>query len=142
MTIDPHDEPRAQDGPDMPDAALDALLRRADRGVPNGQLSSLEARILSQAAFPLAAKRRAARTSTADTLAAWVRVAIPLAAAAAIFAAISLTTLDSGTVADAELRESDPAALLSALESDGSSGLAHHLVASDVDATAATSGAR
>jgi hypothetical protein len=74
-----------------------------------------------------------------DTLAAWVRVALPLAAAAAIMVTLGLSRLERGstTVADAELRDSDPAALLSALESVGSSGLAHHLIANDgVTATA------
>lgn len=125
---------------DVPDRQLDALLRRADVSAPSRQSSDLEARILAQAEFALAGRRRAARGATrggtrvigtADTLAAWVRIALPLAAAAALFAAVSLTRIESGTVAEAELRESDPAALLSALESDGSSGLAHHVIASD-----------
>jgi hypothetical protein len=138
MTIDPHDESMGQTRTtDSADPALDALLRRADLGAPDIGLGALEARIMAQAAFPMAARRRdarASRSSTADMLAAWVRVALPLAAAAALFAAVSLYRSDAGTLADAELRESDPAALLSALESDDASGLAHHLVASDTDA--------
>lgn len=129
MTMDPMD--RTRDVPEMPDPALDALLRRHDRGAPRADLGNLEARILSAAAFQLAARRRTARTSMADTLAAWVRVALPLAAAAALFAAVMLSRMDSTTLADADLRESDPAALLSALESDGSSGLAHHVIVGD-----------
>jgi hypothetical protein len=141
MTTDRHDESRdLRDAPDSMDPALDRVLRRADRGVPAGALDDLEARILSAATFPLAARRRDARTSMADTLAAWVRVALPLAAAAAIFAVIGLTQLDGSAVADAELRDSDPAALLSALETDGSSGLAHHLIASNNLAATGTDG--
>jgi hypothetical protein len=126
MTNDPMDR-----ATDVPDPALDALLRRHERGAPAWASGDLEARILSQAAFPLAARRRAARASLADTLAEWVRVALPLAAAAAIAAVAYLSSIDRSTLADAELRDSDPAALLSALESDDASGLAHHLIASD-----------
>ena len=125
--------PDPLDAIEQPDPALDALLHRADRGAPEVVFSALESRIRSAAAFPLAARRRAARSSMADTLAAWVRVALPLAAAAAIFAAVSLSRTDTSTVADAELRESDPAALLSAIESDGSGGLAFHVIASDAE---------
>jgi len=39
--------------------------------------------------------------------------------------------METSIWADAELRDSDPAALLSALEGDGGSGLAHHLIGSD-----------
>ena len=117
---------------DLEDASLDALLRRGDRAAPPVALADLEARILSAAAFRLAARRRAARASTtADTLAAWVRVALPLAAAAAIFAAVSLSRIESTTLADAELRDSDPAALLSALESSDASGLARQVIVND-----------
>ncbi len=145
MTIDPHDEsPDSRDlrqgmepATDAHDARLDVVLRRADGGAPRADLAAMQARIMSQAAFPLAARRRSARTSTADMLAAWVRVALPLAAAAAIFAALVLRSAEPGTLADAELRDSDPAALLSALESDGSSGLAHHLIANDAVASSA-----
>ncbi|MDZ7632522.1 MAG: hypothetical protein U5K74_14530 [Gemmatimonadaceae bacterium] len=144
MTIDSHDESaHVHPGRDALDPALDSLLRRADRGAPVAGISALEARIMAQAALPLAARRRdtrAARTSTADTLAAWVRVAMPLAAAAAIFAAVSLYRADTSTMADAELRDSDPAALLSALESDDASGLALHLVAEDVDGSVTAAG--
>ena len=147
MTIDPQggfsgDDIRHVDAADTHDAALDALLCRTDRGAPAAPMSALEARILSQATFPLASRRRSARTSTADMLAGWVRVAIPLAAAAAIFAVVSLTRLDVGSVADAELLESDPAALMSALESEGSTGLAHHLIANDTDASTVGSASR
>ncbi|MES3035969.1 MAG: hypothetical protein V4813_18340 [Gemmatimonadota bacterium] len=134
MTIDPMD--RTRDVPETPDPALDALLRRHDRGAPPVALGELEARILSAAAFQLASRRRTARTSMADTLAAWVRVALPMAAAAALFATLFLSRMETSTLADAELRESDPAALLSALESDGSSGLAHHVIESDAGAGA------
>jgi anti-sigma-K factor RskA len=116
---------------DRPDHALDALLRQYARPVPGAARSELESRILAQAAFPLAARRRAARLGVADTLAAWVRVALPLAAAAAIAAVLFLSRIDTGALADAELHDSDPAALLSALESDDGSGLAHHVIASD-----------
>lgn len=117
---------------DLNDPALDAVLRRAERGASPVALDDLAARILSAAAFPLAARRRAARASTtADTLAAWLRVALPLAAAAAIFAAVSLTRLETTTFADAELRESDPAALLSALETSDASGLARQVITND-----------
>jgi anti-sigma-K factor RskA len=138
----------AQGGGSLPDnmpdhLALDALLRRADRARLAQRLPDLEARIVAQAAFPLAARRRDARGSTAEMLAGWVRVAIPLAAAAALFAALSLSSGDtSATLADVDLSESDPAALLSALESDGSSGLAHHLIANDVDGATSEQGAR
>ncbi len=131
MRMDMHDE-----APDDGDEVLEALLRRGDRRAPPAALGDLEARILAQAAFPLAARRRAARTSMADTLAAWMRVALPLAAAAAIVAAVGLSRIDRTTVADAELRDSDPGALLSALETDGASGLAHHVIASDAVANA------
>lgn len=128
MTNDPMDRDT-----ETPDPALDALLRQHARPVPLMAQRALEARILSQAAFPLAARRRDARVSMADTLAAWVRVALPLAAAAAIAAVVFLSRVETpSAVADAELRASDPAALLSALESDGSTGLAHHVIASDV----------
>lgn len=117
---------------DLNDPALDAVLRRVDRAAPPVALGDLEARILSAAAFPLAARRRATRASTtADTLAAWVRVALPLAAAAAIFAAVSLSRIETTTLADAELRESDPAALLSALETSDASGLARQVITND-----------
>ncbi len=128
MTIDPQD-----DALKTADPALDALLRRADRAAPPVAASSIEARILTQATFLLGVRRRPARTSMADTLAAWVRVALPLAAAAALFAALSLSRIDMTIVVDAELSDSDPAALLSALGSDESSGLAHHLIASDAE---------
>lgn len=134
MTRDPMDHTR--DVPEMPDPALDTLLRRHDRGAPPVALGEPEARILSAAAFQLAARRRTARTSMADTLAAWVRVALPMAAAAALIAAVFLSRMDSSTLAEADLRESDPAALLSALESDGSSGLAHHVIDNDASAGA------
>jgi hypothetical protein len=140
MTKDPAQKgptgepPASLDAIEQHDPALDALLRRVDRGASLVASDALTARILSASAFPLAARRRAARTSTADTLAAWVRVAIPLAAAAAIFAAVSLSRIDTRTMADADLLQSDPAALLSAIESDGSSGLAHHVISSDADA--------
>lgn len=132
MTIEPHND--APDALDATDLALVGLLRRSDRGVPDAPARAMETSILSQAAFLLAAKRRAVRTSTADTLAAWVRIALPLAAAAALFAALTLARIETTIVVDAELTESDPAALLSALDSDGSSGLAYHLIASDSDA--------
>ncbi len=126
MTDDAMDETT-----DRNDPALEALLRKHASPAPSGSLGQLEARILAQAAFPLAARRRDARTGVADTLAAWVRVALPLAAAAALAAVLFLSRLETSTLADAELRDSDPAALLSALESDGSSGLANHVIASD-----------
>ncbi len=131
MRTDMHDEP-----PDEFDPALETLLRRVDRGAPPAAFGDLEARILAHAAFPLAARRRAARTSMADTLAAWMRIAVPLAAAAAIVAVLGLTRIDRTTVADADLRDSDPGALLSALESNGSSGLAHHVIAGDAATSA------
>lgn len=115
------------------DPALDALLRRADSLPPRVEFDALQARIRSAAAFPLAARRRAARTTTADTLAAWVRIALPLAAAAAIFAAVSLARIETSTLADAELRDSDPGALLSALASDDASGLARLVIVNDAD---------
>ena len=129
MTMEPMD--RRREIPDIPDPALDALLRRYDRGAPPAALGELEARIRSAAMFPLAARRRAVRTSMADTLAAWVRVAVPMAAAAALIAAVLLSRMETTTLAEADLPANDPAALLSALESDGSSGLAHHVIASD-----------
>ena len=116
---------------DRRDPALDALMRRAAGSAPLRVFADLESRIMSAAAFPLAARRRSARNSMADTLAAWVRVALPLAAAAALFAAITFSRVESTTLADAELSESDPAALLSALESGGSNGLARRVIASD-----------
>ena len=136
MMIGPHDEsPHSQHvkrETDSADAALDALLRRAEISAPPIAFGALEARILSAATFPLAARRRSARNSMADSLAAWVRVAVPLAAAAALFAVLSLSRVESTTtLADAELSDSDPAALLSALESPGSSGLARHVIESD-----------
>ncbi len=132
MRMDTHDEL-----PDEIDPALETLLRRVDRGAPPAVFDDLEARILAQAAFPLAARRRTARTSMADTLAAWMRIAVPLAAAAAIIAVLGLSRIDRTTVADVDLRDSDPGALLSALESDGSSGLAQHVIASDAATSAA-----
>ena len=117
---------------DRLDPALDALLRRHARPAPAaGRGGDLEARVLAQAAFALAARRRTARVGIAETLAAWVRVALPLAAAAAIAAVAFLARLENTSLADAELRASDPAALLSALESEGGSGLAHHVIAGD-----------
>ena len=116
---------------DLPDPALDALLRQQARPVPPVLPGDLEARILAAAAFPLAARRRNSRTTLADTLAAWTRVALPLAAAAALAAVAYLSRMETRTLADAELHDSDPAALLSALEADGSSGLAQHLIGSD-----------
>ncbi len=132
MRTDMHDE-----APDERDPALETLMRRVDRGAPPVAFGDLEARILAQAAFPLAARRRTARTSMADTLAAWMRIALPLAAAAGIVAVLGLSRIDRTTVSDAELRDSDPGALLSALESDGPSGLAHHVIASDAASSAA-----
>ena len=136
MTFGPNDESPdsmpMQSEDDGRDPALDALLRRVDRGAPAANMSALETRILSAAAFALAARRRNARNSMADSLAAWVRVALPVAAAAALFAALSLSRVESTTtLADAELRDSDPAALLSALESTGSSGLARHVISTE-----------
>ena len=131
MRMDTHDE-----APDDRDPALESMLRRGDRGAPPVVFGDLEARILAQAAFPLAARRRTTRTSMADTLAAWMRVALPLAAAAGIVAVLSLSRIERTTLADAELRDSDPGALLSALESDGPNGLAHHVIASDAAASA------
>ena len=142
MTFGPNDESPdsmpMQSEDDGRDPALDALLRRVDRGAPAAPLDDLEARILSAATFPLAARRRNARsdarTGMADALAAWMRVALPLAAAAALFATLSLSRVDGTTtsmLADAELSESDPAALLSALESTGSSGLARHVISTE-----------
>ena len=124
------------DSGDTHDPALDALLRRADSGAPTLANLDLESRILSAAAFSLAARRREvrkhARGGMADTLAAWLRVALPVAAAAALFAALSLSRIETTTIlADAELSESDPGALLSALESGVSSGLARHVISSD-----------
>ncbi len=116
---------------DRPDPALDALLRQQARPVPVVALGDLEARILAAAAFPLAARRRSARVTLADTLAAWGRVALPLAAAAAIAAVAYVSRMETNIWADAELRNSDPAALLSALEGDDGSDLAHHLIGSD-----------
>lgn len=120
---------------DMPDAALDALLRRTDRVASLSLGGDLEARILARAAFPLAARRRDARMSLADTLAAWVRVAVPLAAAAALVAGVFLSRLEMPAVADSELRDSDPGALLSALEAEGSGVLTQHLIGSDAEPT-------
>lgn len=141
MTNDPHDRVQPDDAPE--DLPLDALLRRADRPRPPLGMAELEAHIMAQAAFPLASRRRNTRVSTAEMLAGWVRVALPLAAAAALFAALSLSSIEStSTLADAELRDSDPAALLSALESDGSSGLAHHVIASDGETSASETDSR
>jgi hypothetical protein len=133
MTHGPHDEsPDSMDmTEDTGDPALDALLRRAAGGAPRVAFADLESRIRSAAAFPLAARRRNARSSMADNLAAWVRVALPLAAAAALFAAFSFSRVESTTLADAELSESDPGALLSALESGRSIGLARRVISSD-----------
>ena len=136
MINGPQDE--SHDSPDSTDPMLDALLRRADRGVPSCARDALDARIMEQASFALASRRRRARTSLADTLAAWVRIALPMAAAAAIVAAAYLTRLDTTSVAEAELRDSDPAALLGALESGASGGLTQRVIASDVMTTAAS----
>jgi len=133
MTVGPHDESH-----DSTDPMLDALLRRGDRGAPPLARGAVEARILAQAQFRLMARRRDARTSLADTLAAWGRVALPLAAAAAIVAAAFLTRLETTSVADAALRDSDPAALMGALESGTSGGLAQRVIASDVMSAAAS----
>ena len=116
---------------DRRDPALEALLRRAAGGAPPLAFGNLESRIMSAAAYPLAARRRSARNSMADTLAAWVRVALPLAAAAALFAALSFSRVENTTLADAELTESDPAALLSALESGRSNGLSRRVISGD-----------
>jgi hypothetical protein len=143
MTNDPHDPQRQLDTVPRWDPALDAVLRRGDWMPAADDLPAMESRILSQAALPLAARRRTARTSMADTLAAWVRVAIPLAAAAALYLILSAWGGEpAGTLADVELRESDPAALLSAIESDGSAVLEHHLVSSDDDASATDGASR
>lgn len=133
MMIGSHDESH-----DATDPRLEALLRRGDRGAPPCAQDALQARILAQAAFPLAARRRGARTSLADTLAGWVRVALPLAAAAAIVAATVLTRLETTRLADAELRDSDPAALMGALESGASGGLEQRVIASDAMSAAAS----
>lgn len=132
MTDERHDAQFPRDDDAMADPALDALLRRHDPAARLRTAPALEARVLDAAAFALAARRRDARPSMADTLATWFKVALPLAAAAAIAASIYVPRLEQvGTVAELELRESDPGALLSALESDGSSGLANHLIVSD-----------
>lgn len=141
MKNDPQDRVLPVDAPE--DKAVDALLRRADRAHQPLGIPELEARIVAQAAFPLASRRRNTRASTAEMLAGWVRLALPLAAAAALFAALSISSIEStSTLADAELRDSDPAALLSALESDGSSGLAHHVIASDGETSASETDSR
>ena len=139
MINGPHDESHdSPDSTDSTDAMLDALLRRADRGAPSFAREALDARIMEQASFALASRRRRARTSLADTLAAWVRIALPMAAAAAIVAAAYLSSLETTSVAEAELRDSDPAALLGALESGASGGLAQRVIASDVMTRAAS----
>jgi hypothetical protein len=140
MTIQLHNDD------DMHDPALDALLRRADIVSHLPMPATLESRIVARAELPLAARRRDLRVtgdrtrhSTADTLAAWLRVAMPMAAAAAIIAVLSLSRIEITNVTDAELQSSDPAALLSALDNT-QNALAHHLIGSDAtddDATAA-----
>jgi hypothetical protein len=142
MTIRLHGD----DDTDMNDPALDALLRRADVVSHLPTPVALESRILAHAELPLAARRRdvrdgghSTRQSTADTLAAWLRVAMPMAAAAAIIAVLSLSRVDLTVVTDADLQNSDPAALLSALDNNPNA-LTHHLIATDAtddDATAA-----
>ena len=59
MMLDSHD-----DANDATDPVLDALLRRAGSDAPPLDTGRAEARILSQAAFLLAARRRTVRTST------------------------------------------------------------------------------
>lgn len=109
-------------------APFDAQLRRHVAPPPLPALGVLEARILAQAALPLAARRRAARATLADTLAAWGRVAVPMAAAAALFAALLLSRVETSAVADADLHDSDPAALLSALDAGDGGALAEHVI--------------
>lgn len=120
---------------DMPDPALEALLRRALPDAPAGAEHDLAARIIAQAALPLAARRRNARTmrdtSMADTLADWVRIAMPIAIAAALIAVLALSRAERVQLADAELRDSDPAALFSALDADGTSGLTDRVITLD-----------
>lgn len=116
------------DDADAWSAPFDAQLRLHRTPAPRPALGGLEARILAQAALPLAARRRALRATIADTLAAWGRVAVPMAAAAALFAALLLSRVDTSTVADDELHDSDPAALLSALEAGDGGALAAHVI--------------
>jgi hypothetical protein len=128
------------------DPALDALLRRADVVSHLAAPAALESRVVARAALPLAARRRdmrgrsdTARPSTADMLADWLRVAMPMAAAAAIIAVLSLSRIEATLVTDADLQNSDPAALLSAIDNN-QNALAHYLIANDAtddDATAA-----
>jgi hypothetical protein len=122
--------------------ALDALLRRGDAMQTPAVRVDLESRIVTAAEFALASRRRTARglrateTSTTDTLAAWFRLALPIAAAAAIVAVLTLSRLDA-TVAssDSDLSDNDSAALFSALESDGGASLSYHVIASDAATT-------
>ena len=129
MTIDRNDEPMSH-----ADLGLAALLRRADPAahgldVP-GHIASA---VLDAAAMSLARRRRSVRTGMADLLAGWVRVALPVAAAAAIVASVFLTRIESRALADADLQESDPGALLSALDADSSTGLAQYLLGADAE---------
>lgn len=131
MTVDRNDEPMSH-----VDHELAALLRRADpaRGIPLP--AHLTASVLDAASFTLARRRRDARTGIADLLAGWVRVAIPVAAAAAIVASLYLGRIEASALADADMLDSDPGALLSVLDSDGSTGLAQYLIGSDAEPTA------
>jgi hypothetical protein len=129
MTIDRNDEPMSH-----ADLALAALLHRADPAARGLEVPEhIAVAVLDAAAMPLARLRRAERASLADLLAGWVRVALPLAAAAAIVASVFLTRIESRVLADADLQESDPGALLSALDADNSTGLAQYLVGSDAE---------
>jgi hypothetical protein len=141
----PHDDRALHTDVPMvrPDPALNALLVRSERTAPAFDAGVLQARIVAQAALPLAARRRDARRarpvgpSMTDALAGWWRIAIPVAAAAALAAVISVQRVDVSLVAELELRSSDSAALFGTLETDGDTdgdaSLADRVVSLDGD---------
>ena len=127
MMIEPNEERMSR-----ANEALAELLRRADPALGVTPRHDVASRVLDAAMLPLARRRKNAPAGAADFLAGWVRVVMPLAAAAAIFASVFLPRADATALADADLLDSDPGALLSVLDTDNGNALVQYLVDSDV----------
>jgi hypothetical protein len=135
----PHDLTPHDDAPPVTaDPVLDAALRRGASAPPAFAHDALHARIVAQAALPLAARRRThkQRASTGvdaltDALAGWWKIALPMAAAAALAAMISVQRADGSIVVELEVRSSDSAALFGALSTDAETTLTDRVISRD-----------
>jgi hypothetical protein len=110
------------------DHELHKLLQRGAQSPPAMDHDALAERIVAQAALPLVALRLAQRKSTADTLAAWVRVILPAAAAAALIISLGVLGLSNNAAESRDVLADDSDALLSAITTSASGDLASHLI--------------